>query len=102
MRFNSIAAMLSVCGCLCANAQTLRDPTTPLFQRAISQGSVALSLAAIIDGEDSRFAIVNDQRCVIGDVVNGATIVEIQSGAIVYEYKNKLHTLKMRESVINE
>lgn len=82
-------------------AQSLRDPTTPLFQRAVSQGSVALSLAAIIDGDGYRFAIINDQRCVVGDVISGAEIVEIQSNAIVYEYKNKLHTLKMRESIIN-
>lgn len=84
-----------------AQAQSLRDPTTPLFQRAVSQGSVALSLAAIIDGEEHRFAIINDQRCAVGDVVGGAKIIEIKSNAIVYEYKNKLHTLKMRESVIN-
>lgn len=93
-----LAALLLSVG---ANAESLRDPTTPLFQRAVSQGGVVLSLAAIIDGDGYRFAIINDRRCVEGDEISGAKIIEIQSSAIVYEYKNKQHTLKMRESVIN-
>lgn len=101
MHYKTILGLFIVILCEVAGAQSLRDPTTPLFQRAVSQGSVALSVAAIIDGDGHRFAIINDQRCVVGDIVSGAKIIEIQSNAIVYEYKNKLHTLKMRESVIN-
>lgn len=101
MHIKSVIAIVFALLSMGSWGQTLRDPTTPLFQRAVSQGSVALSLAAIIDGDGHRFAIINDQRCVVGDVVGGAKIIEIQSNAIVYEYKSKLHTLKMRESVIN-
>lgn len=101
MHIKSVIAIVFALLSMASWGQTLRDPTTPLFQRAVSQGSVALSLAAIIDGDGHRFAIINDLRCVVGDVVGGAKIIEIQSNAVVYEYKSKLHTLKMRESVIN-
>lgn len=101
MRIKQLLLLAALLLSVCTNAESLRDPTAPLFQRTVSQGGVTLSLSAIIDGDGYRFAIVNDRRCVEGDEIGGAKIIEIQGNAIVYEYKNKQHTLKMRESVIN-
>ena len=92
------AFWLTLSAPLCANE--LRDPTTPLHQAPRSASHVDLVLSAIADVGGRYFAIVNDRRVYDGDSVSGAIIEKISESNVVYSYKGKQYTLKMRLSLI--
>ena len=58
-------------------ALDFRDPTTPLNQAPRTESVVDLTLSAIADIGNKRFAIVNDERVYEGDSVGGAVIEKI-------------------------
>ncbi len=61
-----------------AAGESLRDPTRPYSAKVARPADPArFVVTAVFVSEDRRVAIVNGQRVVEGDLVGGATIVEI-------------------------
>lgn len=82
-----------------AQANELRDPTTPLNKTSIIEGRTELVLAAIVSVGGENFAILNGQRVYKGSVIEGVTIEEINAKHIVYSHKGQRYTLNMRLSL---
>lgn len=72
------------------------DPTRPLFWTQSAETSVERVLPTRIQpsnylvsfvrtGSRSPIAVVNEQRVTIGDVIGGATVVEIDRSGIILE-----------------
>ena len=90
---------------LLANAQeTLRDPTRPFSAKAIvsstggggggggSKVATSFRVTAIFTSDMRRVAVVNGQRVIEGDNVDGATVVEIFADSLQLNLRGKAIT----------
>ena len=99
----TVAAVL-LFGPLLANGQeTLRDPTRPYNARPVvastggGGGKVTSSfrVTAIFTSDMRRVAVVNGQRVIEGDQVDGATVVEILANSLRLNHGGKAITRRV-------
>ena len=83
-------------------AQGLPDPTRPstYVDRSVlteqrSEGMPGWDLRAIKTGNDSRIAIINGQLVRVGEEINSARVVEINSDSVVIEHRRSQIVLKV-------
>lgn len=100
----SILAALALLhlGASSANAQdVLRDPTRPFDAKPVStapaggtgggKSSVSsFNVTAIFTSDSRRVAVVNGQRVIEGDKVDGATVIEIQKDSLSLNVHGKV------------
>lgn len=88
---------------LLSNAQEiLRDPTRPFDARAVSSSSPSTSgsvtsydVTAIFTSDLRRVAVINGQRAVEGDQVDGATVIEIMADSLRLNVHGKVVTTRV-------
>ncbi len=90
---------------LASGQELLRDPTRPYSAKSVATTATATATAtgtttgvtgfrvtAIFTSEKRRIAVVNGQRVGEGDLVDGATVVEILADALRLNYQGKAIT----------
>ncbi|MDX1404903.1 MAG: general secretion pathway protein GspB [Woeseiaceae bacterium] len=95
-----LLALLLLTAATATGAQeTLRDPTRPYNARpvAIASGGggggsavSTYSVTAIFTSDSRRVAVVNGQRVVEGDTVDGATVIEILANSLSLDVHGKV------------
>lgn len=96
----AMSALLSLAP-LGADAQDiLRDPTRPYSAVAVTAAATpgspaAFSVTAIFTSELRRVAVVNGQRVIEGDQVDGATVVEILANSLTLDFRGKQITTRV-------
>ena len=92
--YSKLAALaLLLLGASSADAQeVLRDPTRPFDAKPVTTGGGArasstssvstYSVTAIFTSDSRRVAVVNGRRVIVGDKVDGATVVEILTDSL--------------------
>lgn len=102
--YSVLAALTILLSCpLFAEAQeVLRDPTRPYHARSSGQpGSTSsdtvetFSVTAIFTSDLRRVAVVNGQRVIEGDRVDGATVVEILANSLSLNVHGKVITTRV-------
>ena len=100
-----LVALLS--GPLLASGQELlRDPTRPSSAKPVAMtatgtetgmatGVTGFRVTAIFTSEKRRIAVVNGQRVGEGDLVDGATVVEILANALRLTFEGKAITTRV-------
>jgi hypothetical protein len=102
-RYSILSVLVALLiGPLLADAQELlRDPTRPYAAKPVvtttSGGSVATTfrVTAIFTSDLRRVAVVNGQRVIEGDRVDGATVVEIMADALQLNFQGKAITRRV-------
>lgn len=86
-----LASACMIVGVTAQPASPLRDPTRP-YSAAVTvpTAAVRFKLSAILVSEQRRVAVVNGQRVMQGDQVDGATVTEILSDELRLEYQGKV------------
>jgi hypothetical protein len=88
---------------LASGQELLRDPTRPYSAKSVATTATATAtgtttgvtgfrVTAIFTSEKRRIAVVNGQRVGEGDLVDGATVVEIRADALRLNYQGKAIT----------
>ena len=88
---------------LASGEELLRDPTRPYSAKSVATPATATAtgtttgvtgfrVTAIFTSEKRRIAVVNGQRVGEGDLVDGATVVEILADALRLNYQGKAIT----------
>ena len=91
---------------LASGQELLRDPTRPYSAKpvattgtgtgtATATGVTGFRVTAIFTSEKRRIAVVNGQRVGEGDLVDGATVVEILADALRLNVKGKAITTRV-------
>ena len=91
---------------LASGQELLRDPTRPYSAKSVATTTTATATAtatgvtgfrvtAIFTSEKRRIAVVNGQRVGEGDLVDGATVVEILADALRLNYQGKPITTRV-------
>ncbi len=87
---------------LASGQELLRDPTRPYFAKPVATTGTATATAAtgfrvtaIFTSEKRRIAVVNGQRVGEGDLVDGATVVEILADALRLNVQGKAITTRV-------
>ncbi len=87
---------------LADDAELLRDPTRPWSARSVAPvgtvtatGVTGFRVTAIFTSEKRRIAVVNGQRVGEGDLVDGATVVEILADALRLNFQGKAITTRV-------
>jgi len=102
-----VAALLLAPVLAGAQEETLRDPTRPYFAKSVATTTTAtgtttavtgFSVTAIFTSEKRRIAIVNGQRVAEGDLVDGASVVEIRADALRLNFQGKAITTRVLPS----
>ena len=81
---------------LVVDAVTSEDPLRPPGQRIVDSAKVekktpeTWSVNEILHSEGRRLAIVNNKTVQQGDVVNGATVMDISADQVTLKYKDKI------------
>lgn len=76
---------------LAVSGREIGDPMRPAsMNRTTATGQAALTrdkwaLDATIISGDQKLAIINGKQCRVGDFINGARLVDIARGSVVYE-----------------
>ncbi len=98
----SLAVLLLVAPILANAQETLRDPTRPWSARSVAPvgtvtatGVTGFRVTAIFSSEKRRIAVVNGQRVGEGDLVDGATVVEILADALQLKFEGKAITTRV-------
>jgi hypothetical protein len=80
----------------------LRDPTRPYSARSVAApaggskgGSSTYRVTAIFTSDVRRVAVVNGQRVIEGDQVDGATVVEILADSLRLNHRGKVITRRV-------
>jgi len=82
----------------------LRDPTRPSSAKLVATTATGTGMAttetgfrvtAIFTSEKRRIAVVNGQRVGEGDLVDGATVVEILADALRLNFQGKAITTRV-------
>ena len=97
MRAILFLALLLLGACACARGGDLQDPMRPPG-RAPAMRTVAAPAAIRLEGVISgatRVAIVNGRVVAAGDVVNGATILEILADGVRFTRGGRVQTLML-------
>ncbi len=78
-------------------AELLRDPTRPYSVMPVVIPAIAASftVTAIFMSDKRRVAIVNGKRVSEGDLVDGATVVEILADALRLNFEGKAITTRV-------
>lgn len=80
-------------------AEDLADPTRPAWARSSNDKAgiraPGWKLSSIVVGETRRVAVINDEAVGIGDVVNGATVMEILPYAVTLRRNGRDFTLTL-------
>ena len=94
----TVSALLLFAPLLTDAAESLRDPTRPYSppRRSVPVRAVTFSVTAIFTSQKRRVAIVNRQRVVEGDQVDGATVVEILKDRLRLNLHGKEVTTRLR------
>lgn len=74
------------------SAEELRDPTRPHTYNKVERtvhGVPSFAVNAIFVSDDRRIAIINGERVRVGDVVSGATVVDIQKEQVTLSVSGK-------------
>ncbi len=89
---------------LASGQEMLRDPTRPYAAKLVTTtatgtgtatGVTGFSVTAIFTSEKRRIAVVNGQRVGEGDLVDGATVVEILADALRLNFQGKAITTRV-------
>jgi len=93
---------------LASGQELLRDPTRPYSAKPVATTTTAtgtrtatatavtgFSVTAIFTSEKRRIAVVNGQRVGEGDLVDGATVVEILADALRLNFQGKAITTRV-------
>jgi len=95
---------------LASGQELLRDPTRPSSAKSVATTTSAtgtgtatatatavtgFSVTAIFTSEKRRIAVVNGQRVGEGDLVDGATVVEILADALRLNFQGKAITTRV-------
>jgi len=89
---------------LASGQELLRDPTRPHSAKSVATtttatgtatGVTGFSVTAIFTSEKRRIAVVNGQRVGEGDLVDGATVVEILADALRLNFQGKAITTRV-------
>ena len=89
---------------LASGQELLRDPTRPYSAKpvattatgtATATGVTGFRVTAIFTSKERRIAVVNGQRVGEGDLVDGATVVEILADALRLNVKGKAITTRV-------
>jgi len=92
---------------LASGQELLRDPTRPYSAKPVATGTTGtgttgtatavtgFSVTAIFTSEKRRIAVVNGQRVGEGDLVDGATVVEILADALRLNFQGKAITTRV-------
>ena len=100
-----LASAMLLAAPLLANAQDiLRDPTRPFYARAVSPapgtgssggGVASYDVTAIFTSDLRRVAVINGQRVVEGDQVDGATVIEILADSLRLNVRGNVVTTRV-------
>lgn len=92
----TVLALLLFGPLLTNGAEPLRDPTRPYSARPYVPAPVAtFNVTAILVSQERRVAIVNGQRVVEGDQVDGATVIEILTDRLRLDLHGKEITTRL-------
>ena len=92
----TVSAILLLGPLLTDGAEVLRDPTRPYSARPSVPAKTAMfKVSAIFVSQQRRVAIVNGQRVIEGDQVDGATVVEILKGSLRLRIHGKEITTRL-------
>jgi len=90
---------------LASGQELLRDPTRPYSAKPVATTTTTttgtatavtgFSVTAIFTSEKRRIAVVNGQRVGEGDLVDGATVVEILADALRLNFQGKAITTRV-------
>ena len=98
MRAILFLALLLLGACACARGGELADPMRPPGRAPAAArpaaAPAALRLEGVISGA-TRVAIVNGRVVAAGDVVNGATILEILADGVRFTRGGRVQTLML-------
>ncbi len=92
---------------LASGQELLRDPTRPSSAKPVATTATGTGTAtaatgfrvtAIFSSEKRRIAVVNGQRVGEGDLVDGATVVEILANALRLNFQGKAITTRVLPS----
>ncbi len=81
-----------------SGAESDRDPTRPYSARSLlppATGTAAFNVSAIFVSTERRVAIVNGQRVIEGDSINGAVVVEINKDGLRLNLHGKELTTRL-------
>ncbi|WP_075185702.1 hypothetical protein [Teredinibacter haidensis] len=103
----SFFCVLGMSSTLLANTGTdsvlpekLRDPTQPLGYTKVSSGEKKLVLQAIYSSADRNEAIINGKLVRVGDLVDGAKIVQIREKSVVYRRSAESGVVRLRPNIV--
>ena len=98
----TLAVVLLVAPILANAQESLRDPTRPWSAKSVAPvgtvtatGVTGFRVTAIFTSEKRRIAVVNGQRVGEGDLVDGATVVEILADALRLKFEGKAITTRV-------
>ncbi len=89
---------------LASGQELLRDPTRPSSAKPVAATATGTGTATAVTGfrvtaiftsEKRRIAVVNGQRVGEGDLVDGATVVEILADALRLNFEGKAITTRV-------
>lgn len=85
-----------------SNGEVLQDPTKPKIwnlptQTASEQQEASFKLNYIVSSGQERRAMINGQKVVVGDVVAGAKVQQINSDSVYLLYKGKHKEIRMNK-----
>lgn len=102
--YNNILILLLFFCIFETNSQVLRDPTQPAGTKGVSgsqsdnQTDIAnLILSAVFISKENTRAVINGRNLVPGDVVQGATVLKIETGAVTLLHEQQEHTLYVKK-----
>lgn len=99
----AVTALLSIVSQTANAEDVLRDPTRPWSARPVAGtsapsqpgGVASYRVTAIFTSDQRRVAVVNGQRVIEGDRVDGATVVEIMADSLRLERNGKVITTRV-------
>lgn len=88
----------------------LDDPTRPPGHRLVLPGgekasstaAITYTLSSVFISPMRRSAIVNDRSVELGDIINGAKVVEIYPSAVKLKKQGKIFTIRLVSQVIKK
>lgn len=86
-----------------SDGNILQDPTKPkLWNAPVSvvrqkQKDPSFKLNYIVNSGQEKRAMINNQKVIVGDVISGATVQNINSDSVYLLYKGKQKELRMNK-----
>jgi len=98
--------LLAVGLCNAPGVVALDDPTQPpnyiqvAARPGVEQGQPRWRLQSTLTGSERNVAVINGQRLLVGQTVDGAKIISIEPGRVVVSVANEEMTLAVFPSMI--